>query len=780
MLNCKMGRHQILGLFCFLVFLHSSFPFTSSLCPPNQRDELLHVKNSLVLDSEVSYSCFFSDPTTSSWNEGVDCCNWDGVTCDDVGNVIVLNLTCMCPGHTLYSNSSLLLPKLEVLVLPSCNLTEFPYFLKSLKILNYLNLSSNRIKGEIPRWFWGISQLETLDLSNNFLDGVIPQLQPRLSYVDLRNNSFQGPLPILPPSTSYFDASDNGFNGEISSSICQLSSLEFLSLSNNNLSGNMPPCFGDIIYLSNLDLSNNKLQGPLPRSLVKCIYLKSLVLSQNEFSDIFPDWLGALQLFALDLRSNKFHGRINSIAFEHSFVALKSLIISNNNFVGQWPMDVFSNTLLVVIDLSNNNFGGSLPQPSRVTSYYAMASNKITGEIPSWICDATDLKMIDLSNNSLTGSLPWCLINFTVDLSVLNLRRNHLEGIIPQSFASTNSLTTLDLSRNRFEGTLPQSLVRCEALEVLDLSDNKIEDTFPKWLGTLEHLKVLVLSSNNFKGSLDIPWEAHLFSSLHILDLSNNNFGGTLPANLIMNLKAMERSKSDLSTSLYMTQSFQNASYENSVTVTLKGQKIELTKILTIFTIIDLSNNSFQGDIPKVIGHLHSLIGLNLSHNHLTGFIPSSLGNLTNLGWLDLSSNKLSGRIPRNLGDLAALGYLNLSKNLLTDRIPQDKQLGTFSNDSFNGNPDLCGFPLTKACPGDAPPPPSPSSTFNRKGHESWSTQKVAWIGYVSGFVIGISISYICFEIGRPRWLAQGVRKLEKRTTQWMEKPKILFEELSL
>ena len=222
-----------------------------------------------------------------------------------------------------------------------------------------------------------------------------------------------------------------------------------------------------------------------------------------------------------------------------------------------------------------------------------------------------------------------------------------------------------------------------------------------------------------------------------------------------------------------MTQYFPWGSYENSVTVTMKGQKIELVKILTIFTTIDLSHNSFHGDIPGVIGHLQSLIGLNLSHNYLTGSIPLTLGNLTNLGWLDLSSNKLNGGIPTTLGDLASLGYLNLSKNQLTGRIPQDKQLSTFSNDSFSGNPSLCGTPLLKVCPGDAQPPPSSSSSpFDHGGHESWFKHETVWIGYASGVVIGTSIAYIAFETGRPLWLARGLRMLERRAAEWMGKPK--------
>ncbi|XP_039170194.1 receptor-like protein 33 [Eucalyptus grandis] len=437
-------------------------------------------------------------------------------------------------------------------------------------------------------------------------------------------------------------------------------------------------------------------------------------------------------------------------------------------------MKVFSNTSLEVIDLSNNKFGGLIPLLSPVTVYYSIANNVLIGRIPSLICNATNLEMIDLSNNSLIGSLPWCLTNFSIGLSVLNLGMNHLEGTIPQTISLIDGLTTLDLSRNRFEGTLPRSLVNCTNLEILDLSINQMEDAFPTWLGKLPKLKVLILRSNNLKGPLNIPKGDLIFTKLRILDLSNNNFCGPLPANLIMNLEGMKNTEDGRHGPLYMTQdSFSSGvSYENSVTVMMKGKETKLVKILTIFTSIDLSHNFFQGDIPKVFGHLRYLIGLNLSHNHLTSSIPLTLGNLTNIGWLDLSSNMLSGRIPRALGDLTYLGYLNLSKNQLIGRIPQDKQLSTFSNDSFSGNPGLCGTPLPKACPGDAQlPPPSSSSTLDHKGHESWFKQKVAWIGYASGIVIGISIAYIAIETGWPKWLARGVRMLERSAVQWMEKP---------
>jgi Leucine-rich repeat (LRR) protein len=137
----------------------------------------------------------------------------------------------------------------------------------------------------------------------------------------------------------------------------------------------------------------------------------------------------------------------------------------------------------------------------------------------------------------------------------------------------------------------------------------------------------------------------------------------------------------------------ESAYYQDSVVVTIKGKKIELERILTIFTTIDLSCNKFEGEIPKLLGRLTILRLLNLSHNSLTSHIPLSLANLSALESIDLSSNKLTQEIPMQLTSLTFLSMLNLSQNQLTRPIPQGKQFGTFENDSYDGNLGLCGSP---------------------------------------------------------------------------------------
>ncbi|KAI3417173.1 Expansin [Psidium guajava] len=531
-----------------------------------------------------------------------------------------------------YNSVNYTFPDLETLVLSSCNLTQFPLFLNSSTKLTYLDLSRNKISGRIPRWFWDLGKdtLEVLHISSNLIEGDIPQFPwKELTEVELSDNLFQGPLPTPPLPMRLFEASQNGFSGEIPSSFCKLSTLEFLDLANNNLSGSIPPCLGNLTGLSQLDLSANKFEGTLP-PLGDCASLRQLNVSYNVINDTFPKWLlEAPSLQSIDLQFNEFHGQINP------------------------PTAPFLPSTLQSFFIANNKFEGPLPIPPPTALFYSIANNNISGEISHLICNAIELLLLDLSNNSLTGTLPECLMSFSKDLSVLNLRMNLIEGVIPRKIARDSNLRTLDFSQNRFEGTLPRSLVLCKKLEVLDLSNNRMEDTFPDWLETLPKLQVLVLRSNRFHGFVMSPRVARPFLELRIFDLSNNNFSGPLPASYIMKLTAtmnLDKGRGELQ---YMGDS--DYGYQDSVMVTIKGLEVLLVKILTIFTSIDLSSNHFGGELPVDIGSLKALKGMNFSHNNLTSYIPPSTGNLIELEWLDLSSNQFTGRIPQELADLTSL-----------------------------------------------------------------------------------------------------------------------------
>ena len=403
------------------------------------------------------------------------------------------------------------------------------------------------------------------------------------------------------------------------------------------------------------------------------------------------------------------------------------------------------------LDLSFNMLQGSFPIPPLSTQYFLASKNNLTGSIPPMICKVHALKVLDVSNNQLTGQIPQCLLNLSNSLEVLAMKNNHFQGNLPETFKNGCSLVTLDLNHNQIHGKIPQSLVKCRMLEVLNLGNNKLNDTFPFWLESLSELKILVLQANGFYGPI---WDPHInfgLSKLHVIDLSHNNFSGKLPSNYFQNWSAIQGvTDKDKSQTRYMGDG--SNYYKDSMTTVNKGVELELVKILTIFTAIDLSNNRFYGEIPDSVGNLKALIVLNLSSNNFTSHIPSSLGNLIELESLDLSRNSLFGGIPQQLTSLTFLEYLNFSQNQLFGPIPEGGQFLTFQSSSFEGNFGLCGFQLSKKCGNNEIP-------TSEMRHESSLGEGFGWkvvvIGYACGLVIGLLTGHVVTS-RRTDWLVRN------------------------
>lgn len=87
-----------------------------------------------------------------------------------------------------------------------------------------------------------------------------------------------------------------------------------------------------------------------------------------------------------------------------------------------------------------------------------------------------------------------------------------------------------------------------------------------------------------------------------------------------------------------------------------------------------MSSNQLNGNIPDSIGHPFNgerpLRGLYLSDNQFEGSIPRSLCELENLEALFLDENRLDGSIPDCVGLLESLQQLYLFKNNLSGEVP--------------------------------------------------------------------------------------------------------------
>ena len=805
----------------FFVF-HSHVLIVAPLCHPEESSALLQFKSSFHVATTSHFYCGdTSYPKTFSWNKSVNCCEWDGITCDETtGHVIELDLSCSKLEGILSSNSSLFsLRHLESLILSYNDFRGSPVLQEfgQLKNLNQLQLSSANFSGNVPLEIAHLSKLnffalllypedEKISIGAATFKALALNLTD-LEFLVLMNVDMSAvsvaSMANLSSSLILIEMSFCKLNGELPENFFHFPELQNLRLTDNNLSGHIPWSFLNFEHLMIFDIKNNSFTGQIPElygnsSQNSTVFHSSLMLfrlSSNLFKGIVPSWVfKQTSLVLLDLSNNYFTGLVKSSVFQN--VKLKFLDLSSNNFSGNLELEklsklkelsylsLSSNNLswslnssikslsvksLETLDLSSNSFSGPLPIfSSPFLSIFFASENQFSGAIPTSICNFTSLTLLDLSDNDLIGKIPQCMGSFSQNLSLLNLQSNKLHGMIPLTFPKRNSLRNLNLNGNQLEGPLPRSLVYCKSLEVLDLGNNLVNDTFPEWLESLPELRVLVLRANRFHGPIGTPKCKSPFPELRIIDLSNNSFSGSLPAKYFENLKAMMYAEN------FKMEYMGDGYYQDTVTVTIKGFSVELVAIQSILTTIDVSSNKFFGEIPELIGRLKSLKGLNLSHNMLNGTIPTPLGNLTNLEWLDLSSNELVGTIPSELVDIPWLGFLNFSRNHLEEPIPQGKQFNTFTNNSFAENSGLCGFPLSKTC-GDHQnminlEPSPPTLEQDDSSIADGFNWKIVLMGYASGFVIGVSIGYILlYSNGRLSWLC---KKIEGEVQQkiWMRR----------
>ncbi|KAG4150124.1 hypothetical protein ERO13_D05G375700v2 [Gossypium hirsutum] len=659
------------------------------------------------------------------------------------------------------------LSSLEYLILRGANFCGgLPDSMGNLVSLKFLDLSNSNLSGPLPRSLGNLLQLTYLDLRSNKLSGQIPLSilnLTQLEYLEIAKIFLEGSIldeVTAVPNLIYLVLYDNLLNGTLPSWLYTAPSLKGIILSQNQFSGHIKEF--QTKSLEYLDLENNKLQGPLPSSIFQLLNLTWLLLSLNNLSGVieFSMFSNLPNLEYLDLSYNSLSLTSNTTSTWMQEVGNVSLTYLNVSLNSLTEVEHFPWNNIAVLDLSSNLIRGNLPIPASMINVFLISNNSFNGEVSSLICNATYLKILDLSHNNLSGTIPRCFGNLSNSLQFLNLKKNKFYGTIPPTFAEGCQLTNFNLNGNLLEGPLTPSILNCIGLEVLDLGNNKINDTFPHWLGSLPQLQVLVLKSNHMHGSLCVnsSKSSPFFSKIQIFDLSSNYFSGPLPVRYINSFKAIINLEKIGSTMSYMGVNNPGIGgfFTYSIGIVMKGQDMELVKIFTMWMIIDLSNNQFEGGIPEVFGKLNLLKGLNLSHNNLNGGIPTSIGNLTSLEWLDLSSNRLSGTIPNRLADLSFLSSFNVSENKLHGQIPQGKQFNTFGNDSYQGNKGLCGFPVSKGCNIIEPAPPNVLEKDGSKSNITFGW-KVVLIGYGCGVVFGMSVGYVVFKIGKPKWLVNLV-----------------------
>ncbi|KAM0069025.1 putative leucine-rich repeat domain superfamily [Helianthus debilis subsp. tardiflorus] len=589
--------------------------------------------------------------------------------------------------------------------------TNFPGCL----LLSKLDLSSNRLAGNLPKSVGELLNLEHLDVSNNSFKGLISDIHllnlTLLTYLDLSFNSFA--LNLSSQMSFQLNA--------IKMQSCKLgpsfpvwiqtqTNFAYLDISSAGISDRVPGWFWNLPRrLRFLNISSNEIKGTLPNMTTVFERYPGMDLSYNQLEGTIP--LLPSKLAALNLSGNRFSGTLSFLC--QIDTTLTFLDVSNNLLSGSLPECLKKfHEKLVVLNLSNNSLSGEIPSflgaLSELQALY-LRRNDFVGEIPESLSNCAKLRFVDLGENKLSGNIPAWIGETLSKLYVLVLRSNRFNGSLPSRICSLTNLRFLDLANNALLGNIPKCFGNFTAMATRRVQDDIISHYYSSYVSTLP---------------------------------------GTKPQHDHTTYYALNRTGDVLCTRrggrYSICGSNESALFIDNALVAWKGKQREFGRGLYLLRSIDVSSNKLYGELPSEITNLLELVSLNFSDNRLHGEVPKHIGRLRSLDSLDLSRNEFSGNIPTSLTQITRISYLNLSYNNLSGRIPTGTQLQSFSYTSFIGNPQLCGPPLTQTCGLLSPPP---TVVGKEDGEGFWDSY---YIGMAAGFAVGFL--GICGALFFNRW----------------------------
>ncbi|MGL4994110.1 MAG: BACON domain-containing protein [Bacteroidales bacterium] len=442
---------------------------------------------------------------SDAWDLEVPFEEWYGVTTDLInGQKRVTEIDLVNRGVSGALPEQLTdLTELKKFVIYSATInTTFPAWFSKMPKLTFLALPACGLTGELPEEIYEMSQLTRLDLWENLeLGGTISSKIGQLTNLEV------------------LDWRTCAFTGAIPSEIGNLTKLKSIYLLNNQFSGSIPSSIGNLTELTTIILSNNKLTGSIPTTIGNLKNLEVFDVNENDMSGTLPTELGDCpQLWDLRGMNNAFSGEIPA-----EIGALPNLMIftmNGNQLSGSIPETFAANTELVHLVVKDNQLTGTIDSRFSKLETLALSDNDFEGEIPQEIFLSYTMEELGLGGNTkLYGEVP---STFFSRGNFINVNLNgikELEGMFPEDLTNMY-MSNFDIGGCSFSGTIPSDIFLVKDLVTLDLSENNFEGNIPVTAKSATLLHSFRVNGNRLTGEIDPiikthenwnSWNAHQF-----------------------------------------------------------------------------------------------------------------------------------------------------------------------------------------------------------------------------------------------------------------------------
>ena len=557
----------------------------------------------------------------------------------------------------------------------------------------------------------------SLELPKWQLKGTLPAelaFLPYIESIDLSNNSLQGPLPTLAmfklSKLKVLSLHDNQFDSGLSSELGHLTNLQKLTIYHNEFQGGAIPaevCHlreGQLHFLwadcSTSSTSNFKVSCP-----VDCCTICFEPVGYGHDSEVSTDVASQL--------THETHGvDPNGVMLNK----LKAQATDGGLGLDDLNSPQYKSYVWLVTHSSYEDVPDLIVSQkyALATLYFALAGSgwyQNTG----WLTDDEVCSWFGVSD--CHGGIS----------SSLNLSSNNLVGMIPIELMSLRTLKSINFADNALYGAIPPEIGMFDFLEILLLDSNVLSGGFPNELGNIPTLKQLTLNSNELKGVVPADvcslkgsglfelWadclgpevtcecctKCYKYGEVHSIiedtppganedvppDTNEQSYGENpgLKSNLIKHMTGLEANPlSDKESPSYKAYLWlANSSNLSELDDFRLLRRFGLMSFY-IATTPDFSwkinsgwnTNDHECNWYGMTCDDNMVVEISLPSNRLSGTIPPefALGGLGGkVAVLDLSENSIGGSVPSEMGDFHNLNVLDLKDNAFTGAIPADE-----------------------------------------------------------------------------------------------------------